>query len=336
MAAASFAPALLPALDRNIRNECLAPFDFMFSTPLYDQSPSSKSSSLRSSPDRELTEAFLRRFSGIREPHQLVLQNIPGPRTTGRLPGSTEMAVAIAIWSSPEKMLPLQGIYDTIENAFFDLRDMPDKPWKVNLSVNPTMCWNSHHTDLALKRTIRHTLSLKGMFTAVPRSASGRGKYWALNVARSSTEKRQRKRRQPKHEHFTRPLSAASPQSQISDLDCDYSEIWLNNLHMQEVVAQADLALSGSGLADALALFDNFSTMQPTSPVGSQEVFLPPSDAYIPFLLPTPAFPVDFDWSVVNNSVQQSSTAFYGRTGPSLYSSYPSIDMPRSSIPPAQ
>ncbi|KAK7055887.1 fork head domain-containing protein, partial [Favolaschia claudopus] len=83
--------------------------------------------------------------------------------------------VKVAIYGSPKRCLPLQGIYDALMYRFRYFRESPGGPWT---------------------RSIRHLLSLKAVFVKVNRPVTdpGKGVYWQLDITQGEGDKRVRKR----------------------------------------------------------------------------------------------------------------------------------------------
>ncbi|KAF5365309.1 hypothetical protein D9758_005456 [Tetrapyrgos nigripes] len=99
---------------------------------------------------------------------------IPGEKP----PVNYEAIVAMAIYGSPNKRLHLQAIYKAITERYAYFRDCPEKSWK---------------------NSIRHLLSLYGMFVARPKGEGddprAKGGVWTLDPCCMPKYTRDRKRR---------------------------------------------------------------------------------------------------------------------------------------------
>ncbi|PPQ84023.1 hypothetical protein CVT25_000569 [Psilocybe cyanescens] len=125
------------------------------------------------------TENYLRQTLGIPYPTPVTLYALPDDLNGTNKPSITTMA-RLAIWGSPHKKLTLGQICQAVEDRYPSYRDSSDKPHR---------------------RSIRHNLSLKGIFRQEkrPHHAEGQGDYWLLDVRYKETNKRSRGRKDTQH-----------------------------------------------------------------------------------------------------------------------------------------
>ncbi|KAF7329906.1 Winged helix DNA-binding domain-containing protein [Mycena kentingensis (nom. inval.)] len=120
--------------------------------------------------------AFLRDRLGFASTVPLSLESIP-THPLGERPGvPLRHLTALAILSSPERVLTLQGIYRALMDRF--------------------LYFAKNNERAAWMRSIRHALSLYKQFTNISRAQgeSGKGGYWMLDIDNGEGYKRDRKR----------------------------------------------------------------------------------------------------------------------------------------------
>lgn len=152
-------------------------------------------------PSHSETERYLRRSLGI-PPHKPVhLKSWPGvhPFCGTRLL-TLEQAIQLAIWSSPEKRLKIQQIYDALQDRYPILRMDPDKRWMV-------FNWARYMRFVSVlinikQRSIRHKLSHMHMFRQPYRHWSyprrGKGDYWLIDISKGTGNKAAAKKKSTK------------------------------------------------------------------------------------------------------------------------------------------
>ncbi|KAJ7578664.1 hypothetical protein C8J56DRAFT_797389, partial [Mycena floridula] len=128
--------------------------------------------------DSNVLESFLRNQIHIPPNMPVSLQSVPNPPNGERPTQKLQDLVELAIFDSPNKRLALQEIYEALGRQF---------------------TWYRNHMseDNKWKGSIRHLLSLQGIFRSErrPISEPGKGNYWSLDISTNPTgTKRARKR----------------------------------------------------------------------------------------------------------------------------------------------
>ncbi|KAH9481885.1 Forkhead box protein I1-ema [Psilocybe cubensis] len=123
-------------------------------------------------PSHAETENYLRQTLGIPLQVPVTLYALADDPRGPNKPSVTTMA-RLAIWGSPHKKLTLNQIFEAVEQRYPSLGALVDKPHR---------------------RSIRHNLSLKGIFRREkrPQHAPGQGDYWFLDVRYGEANKRRR------------------------------------------------------------------------------------------------------------------------------------------------
>ncbi|KAK6980970.1 hypothetical protein R3P38DRAFT_3116952 [Favolaschia claudopus] len=170
-------------------------------SPMSHSSQPSHASDLSPAPiNPDPTTTYLLTRLNLPPTTPLTLALFPLPPAGERPTAPLIALVQVAIWSSPERRLTLQGIYDALMRRFVWYRENPNGPWT---------------------RSIRHLVSLKAMFVKIrlhghlnPESTSQGTAYWTLDISQGEGDKRIRKRLYPGRP----PVLEAGGESDVAEL----------------------------------------------------------------------------------------------------------------------
>lgn len=141
--------------------------------------------------DSNAVESFLRNQIQIPPNMPVSLQSVPNPPNGERPTQKLQDLVELAIFDSPNKRLALQEIYEALGRQFTWYRNhmSEDNQWKVCLIFLLVLV-----DSLWVQGSIRHLLSLQGIFRSErrPISEPGKGIYsFISNTTNADTMKRE-------------------------------------------------------------------------------------------------------------------------------------------------